>query len=171
MQEVSRHKFRAKLRSLADQWMHDGLPSAESLAIIANQLEADKQNRAIEGIWHRKPLMATATLDDGLGQGLGIIQLFARVVGLDIHPIGLVQPPEIILSACKRHQPDFLGLTVLQLDSEEDLARVGRGLTPSTRLIAGGPAFRLDRQMAERCKVHYVAQDVAHFIHFMCATS
>ena len=160
--------YRIKLQALADQWRKEGLPSAESLGIIADQLEADKQNWAIDGIWDQKPLIVTATLDDGIGQGLSTIHLFSRVIGLEIHALGLLQPPETIIEACKRLRPDFLGLTVLQLDSDDNLARVGHGLPSPTRLIAGGPAFRFDPEMADRCGVHFVARDVARFVDFMC---
>ncbi|MBI5897150.1 MAG: hypothetical protein HZB24_14495 [Desulfobacterales bacterium] len=86
---------------------------------------------------------------------------------MQVIPLGLVRPADAIVAACLAHHPEYLGLTVLQLDSEEDLARVGHRLPAGTCLIAGGPAFRYDPEMALRCGVHYVAANVAYFIDFL----
>ena len=111
--------------------------------------------------------MLTATLDDGMGHGLALIERFAAVMGVSVSPLGLLIKPEAIIAACTQAKPDFLGLTVLQLDSDDDLARVSRNLPANTCLIAGGPAFRYDPEMAERCAVSHVAENVAYFIDFV----
>lgn len=161
-------RFRIQLQCLSEQWGKNGLPSAQNLDRVAHQLEADKKKYRIQGIWRQKPMMVTATIDDGLGQGLNIIHRYAAVLGLKVHPLGLMQPPEKIITACRRYRPRFLGMTVLQLDSDDDLARISRQLPPETVLIAGGPVFKFDTDMAARCGIHFVAADVAHFIDFMC---
>jgi methylmalonyl-CoA mutase cobalamin-binding subunit len=161
-------RFRAQLQCLSDQWKNNGLPSALELDRVANQLEADKKKGGIQGIWRQKPMMVTATIDDGLGQGLNIIHRYAAVLGLKIHPLGLMQPPEKIIEACLHHRPRFLGMTVLQLDSDDDIARISRQLPPETTLIAGGPVFKFDTDMAARCGIHFVAANVACFIDFIC---
>ncbi len=58
-------------------------------------------------------------------------------------------------------------MTVLQLDSDDDLARVGHALPARTRLIAGGPVFKFDPDMADRCGIDYVAPSVAHFVAYL----
>jgi hypothetical protein len=69
---------------------------------------------------------------------------------------------------CRLRRPRFLGMTVLQLDSDDDLARISGQLPPETLFIAGGPVFEYDPDMAARCGIHFTATDVAHFIDFMC---
>jgi len=56
---------------------------------------------------------------------------------------------------------------MLQLDSEEELVSIAHRLPAGTCLIAGGPAFRHDPEMAQRCGVHYVAANVAYFIDYL----
>jgi methylmalonyl-CoA mutase cobalamin-binding subunit len=111
--------------------------------------------------------MITATLDDGMGHGLAIIERFATVLGMTVEKMGLLQEPEAIVTRCRTKIPDFLGLTVLQLDSDDDLARVSQGIPKKTCLIAGGAAFRHDPELADRCRVGFVAKNVAFFIDFI----
>jgi len=111
--------------------------------------------------------MITATLDDGLGQGLEIIRMFSEAAGLEIIELGLLVTPEKIITACKKNKPDLLGLTVLQFDSEEDILMLSRNLTPKTKIIAGGPVFTADREFARRAGIHFVARNVAYFIRFL----
>jgi methylmalonyl-CoA mutase cobalamin-binding subunit len=165
---TAEQRYRIQLQCLSKQWKTNGLPSAQELDRVAQKLEADKKKYRIQGIWGQKPMMVTATIDDGMGQGLNIIQRYAAVVGLEVHPLGLMQSPEKIVTACRQHRPRFLGMTVLQLDSDDDLTRISRQLPPETMLIAGGPVFKFDTDMAARCGIHFVAVDVAHFIDFMC---
>jgi hypothetical protein len=159
--------LREQLHHLSQQWMAQGLPTRERLETAAKQLADWKRRHAVQGLWPLRPRMVTATLDDGMGHGLALIERFAAVLGLSIHHLGLLQRPEPILSACHRMVPEFLGLTVLHPDSEDDLARIGSGLPPGTCLIAGGPAFTYDPAMAHRCAVAHRAQNVAYFIDFV----
>lgn len=165
--EDSVQSLRHQLEALSRTWIDQGLPSREQIVRCARTLIAWKEKHSGMGLWPEAPLLMTATLDDGIGQGIEIIGLFAEVLGMRVMPLGLVQPADAIVTACRRHCPDFLGLTVLQLDSDEALARVGHRLPPGTCLIAGGPAFRYDPEMAARCGVHHVAANVAYFIAFL----
>lgn len=164
----AREKFRLRLQNLSNTWKKNGLPSNQQLVSIARQLEGDKKKHGIQAIWSSCPLMVTTTIDDGLGQGLEIIHRYATVMGFEIHPLGLMQTPEKIVAECRARKPHFLGLTMLQLDSDDALAYIGHHLPRKTRLIAGGPVFKFDTEMAQRCGVHFVAPDVAHFVDFMC---
>ena len=160
-------QLRQKLRRMCDGWMAEGLPSREVLERTADELEQWKRRRQTIGIWPSRPLLATATLDDGLGQGLVIVERYAEVIGLEVERIGLLQRPQAIIDTCHRRQPAFLGLTVLQLDSDDALSRIGRSLPEHTLLIAGGPVFAFDGAMAARCHVDVVAADLAHFVDFL----
>ena len=111
--------------------------------------------------------MLTATVDDGLGQGLAVIERFAGAIGIQLIALGLLQSPEVIIAACRRHRPDYLGLTVLQFDSEDDLIQIARGLPSKTRIIAGGPVFTGEAGFAEQTGTHHTAKNVAAFLRFM----
>ncbi|MFZ1985071.1 MAG: cobalamin B12-binding domain-containing protein [Desulfatitalea sp.] len=159
--------LRRQLETLCREWIDQGLPSREQIVRCAQTLIRWKEQHSGLGLWPEAPLLMTATLDDGIGQGIEIIHLFAEALGMRVMPLGLLQPADAIVAACRQHCPAFLGLTVLQLDSEEELASVGQRLPPGTCLIAGGPAFRYDPEMATRCGVHHVAANVAYFIDFL----
>jgi hypothetical protein len=161
-------EFRSQLQSLSQEWLCNGTPAYQELDTMAVQLEKMKKALAIKGIWTEKPLMVTATLDDGLGQGLRTIHRYGDIIGLEIYSLGLLQTPETIIAACRRLRPRFLGLTVLQLDSDDDLGQIGKSLPRETSMIAGGPVFQYDPDMAQRCGVVAVCPNVAHFIDFMC---
>ena len=148
-------------------WTAQRGASRQDLDSAADELVRWKAIHRVGGLWPRRPLMLTATLDDGIGQGLQIIHRYADILGMDILPLGLLQTPEAITAACRKHEPDFLGLTILQLDSDDDLCQVGHSLPSKTMLIAGGPVFKFDPEMAERCKVGYVAGDASCFIEFL----
>jgi methanogenic corrinoid protein MtbC1 len=111
--------------------------------------------------------MVTATLDDGLGQGLKIIETFAEAIGMRLVSLGLLQSAATIVNACRDEKPDFLGLTVLQFDTEEALTAIAGQLPKNTRIVAGGPAFSGDPDFAERTGTHYAARNVAAFLRFM----
>ncbi len=160
-------QLRRKLGRLSGIWQQSGLPTAQGMETAADEIDRWKRRHGVKAIWRRPPLMVTATLDDGLGQGLRPIHRFAEIMGMRINHLGLLVNVEEILAACHRLQPDFVGLTVLQLDSDEALGRVGHGLPADTRLIAGGPVFKFDPDMGPRCGVGYVAAHVADFIDYL----
>lgn len=161
------HLLRRELERISRDWIEHGPPSREQIVSAACALTVLKQQHGISGLWHAPPRMLTATLDDAIGQGIAIIQLFGDVMGLGMKPLGLLQKPEKIVAACRTERPRYLGLTVLQLDSEEDLVFVGHHLPEGTHLIAGGPVFKYDPELASRCGVHAAPANVAYFIRYM----
>ena len=143
------------------------MPSRSGLEKKAGDLREWKVKTGGSGLWSTPPLMMTATLDDGLGQGLEVIRMFSEVAGLEIIELGLLVTPENIITACQKHTPDLLGLTVLQFDSEEDILMISRNLPSKTKIIAGGPVFTADPEFALRAGVHFAAKNVAYFIRFL----
>ena len=71
------------------------------------------------------------------------------------------------MSACRDLEPMLLGLTVLQFDTEEDLAFIARNIPATTRIVAGGPVFKADPDLAKRAGIHRVADDAADFLKFL----
>ena len=134
----------------------------------AGEILLDRKNASsIKGLWPSPPLMITATLDDAIGQGLTIIHLFSRLAGVDVKPLGLLQPPEKIIDACRQSLPDMLGMTILQFYSEETLCAMVHNLPPRTRVVVGGPIFRtLSPQELEQ-KGYLVLNDIRQFMDFL----
>ncbi len=159
--------FREKVGQICRQWISDGLPSRQVMESAADMLEQWKRRHGVSGLWKAAPLMLTATLDDGIGQGLSLIERFAAVAGFDVQRIGLLQHPGFIVEKCHILQPAMLGLTVLQLDSDESLAEVGQHRPAATAIVAGGPAFKFDPEMGRRCGVDYIAPNVAYFLDYL----
>ena len=143
------------------------MPSRSGLEKAAGELREWKVKTSASGLWDIPPLMITATLDDGLGQGLGVIRMFSETAGLEIIDLGLLVAPEKIITECKKNNPDLLGLTVLQFDSEEDILKISKNLPSKTKIIAGGPVFTADPEFARRTGVHFTAKNVAYFIRFL----
>lgn len=141
-----------------------GKPSRNALLDAASELLGIRQSKNLPGLWPVAPLMVTATIDDGFGHGLEVIRRFAEAVGLQTHPLGLLQKPEAIIAACNELMPAILGLTVLQFDSEEMLARIRDGIPARTQMICGGPVFQADPELAERAGVDHVAKDAVRFL-------
>lgn len=161
--------FRATVGRLANQWIATGLPSHQGLDEAAGNLACLRERLRVNGIWDQPPSMVTATLDDGLGKGLAIIEKYAVAVGIRLIPLGLMQTSEAVIDACHRLQPDYLGLTILQFDTEADLTCIANHLPRKTRIVAGGPVFAGDPDFAGRTGTHYAAKNVAHFLKFMLA--
>lgn len=161
------HAFRDAVDSLASQWLSAGLPSRQGLDEAAWTLERLRERLGVHSLWEDPPCMVTATLDDGLGQGLAVIEKYAVAIGIRLIPLGLMQPPAAIIDACHRHRPDFLGLTILQFDTEDDLTCIANNLPRKTRIVAGGPVFAGDLDFAGRTGTHYAAKNVAAFLRFM----
>lgn len=159
--------FRDAVRETADGWLADGLPSRQVLEESAVRLLRLRQKLQIPGLWEHPPCMVTATLDDGLGQGLAIIEQFADAIGVRLVSLGLLQPAAAIVNACRDEKPDFLGMTILQFDTEETLTTIAGQLPQKTRIVAGGPAFTGDPDFADRTGTHYAARNVAAFLRFM----
>jgi hypothetical protein len=83
---------------------------------------------------------------------------------------GLLQTKEAIVKDCRRHAPDFLGLTILQFDTEEDLLYISQKIPENTRIVAGGPVFTSDPDFAARTGTHLAAKNVAEFLRIMLET-
>jgi methylmalonyl-CoA mutase cobalamin-binding subunit len=159
--------FRNAVHQLAGDWISSGLPSHQAVDQAADRLLSLRDKLGIQGLWALPPVMVTATLDDGLGQGLAVIEKYATTIGMRLVSLGLMQTPEAVIAACHREQPDFLGMTVLQFDSEDDLIVIAANLPRRTRIVAGGPVFSGDPEFAERTGTHYAAKHVAYFLRFM----
>jgi methylmalonyl-CoA mutase cobalamin-binding subunit len=160
-------EFREAVGDKARQWQAAGLPSRQSLDQTAQELVCLRNQLKVLCIFRQPPCMVTATLDDGLGQGLGIIERYAAAIGIRLISLGLMQPPPVIVAACRRHRPEFLGMTILQFDTEDDLRTISENLPRNTRIIAGGPVFSADPGFAARTGTHYAARNVADFLQFM----
>ncbi len=156
--------FRRVVEHIVAHWRNDGLPSGSALLKAADELERQRIALHSPGLWEVVPILVTATIDDGIGQGISIIGRFAGAVGIDVKPIGLMQSVEAIVDACLSLQPEFLGLTVLQFDSEPIVAEIARRIPKKIRLICGGPVFRADPEFAERTGVHAAALHVGEFL-------
>jgi methylmalonyl-CoA mutase cobalamin-binding subunit len=111
--------------------------------------------------------MLTATLDDGWGHGLEVIQALAEAAGIRVETLGLLQQPQAIVAACRREMPDLLGLTVLQFDSDDAVRHIVDHLPPTTILVAGGAAYQYDAEFAERTRTPVVARNGAAFLRFL----
>jgi methylmalonyl-CoA mutase cobalamin-binding subunit len=163
--------FRDAVDRIASQWLSAGPPSRQVIDEAADRLQLLRDEQNGQGLWTHPPVMATATLDDGLGQGLAVIERYASVIGMRLITLGLMQAPEAVVDACRRHRPDFLGLTVLQFDTEDDLKFIADHLPTKTRILAGGPVFSGDADFAQRTGIHYVARHVGDFLRFMLHTA
>ena len=155
------------LRNVLARWKADGRPSRSALLYEADRLSDWKKTSRIDSLWVSPPLLVTATVDDGWGQGLEIIHRYAQVVGVRHQFLGLLQTPESIIDSCCRLIPDFLGLTVLQFDSEEVVTKISERIPADTLLIAGGPVLAADTDFARRAGIDQPANHVADFIEFL----
>jgi methylmalonyl-CoA mutase cobalamin-binding subunit len=162
-------EFRQKLLDCLHGWERIS-PTRESYLNAARELTAWRSERGHSGLWEPPPLMVTATIDDGWGHGLEVIEKLAQAAGVKIHSLGLLQSPESIVNACLELSPRLLGLTVLQLDSDDWVADIVRGLPPSTLLVAGGPAFQYDEDFARRTGTHVVVKNGAAFLQFLVSS-
>jgi methanogenic corrinoid protein MtbC1 len=159
--------LRDRLNRLAAVLLADGRPSRTELAAAAAELEQWKTRQAVTGLWPEPPLMVTATLDDAMGHGLDLIHQYARLAGLQVMPLGLLQAAETVAAVCRNLEPTLLGLTVLQFDTEADLAFIAGHIPEATRIVAGGPVFKADPELAQRVGIHRVAADAADFLQFL----
>jgi hypothetical protein len=164
---MNEQDLRLKLQNLVKNWQNAGLPSRDVLIKTAHELIKEKQDAGHGSLWPGPPLFATATVDDAWGHGLDIIELYAKAAGMRVVRLGLLLSAEEIISACRRRLPDFLAMTVLQIDTEEDLVQIGHSLPSKTRLIAGGPVFKARPDMARTAGIRFVAKDAAAFLEYL----
>ena len=159
--------MRDDIQALLQKWRQSGKPTREDYLTGAQTLDTLRRESPRRGLWPEPPLMITATLDDGWGHGLDVIEALAAAVGVTVHRLGVLQRPAEIIAACREQRADLLGLTVLQFDSDDDLSEITRGLPPETTLIAGGAAFIYDPEFAARTGTRHVARDGAAFLDFL----
>jgi methylmalonyl-CoA mutase cobalamin-binding subunit len=162
-------EFRQKLLDCLHGWESIS-PTRESYLNTAGELSAWRSERGHPGLWEPPPLMVTATIDDGLGHGMEVIENLAEAAGVRIHSLGLLRSPDDIVKACLELTPRLLGLTVLQLDSDDWVADIVRRLPSSTLLVAGGPAFQYDEDFARRTGTHVVVKNGAAFLKFLISS-
>ncbi|MCF8079102.1 MAG: cobalamin-dependent protein [Desulfobacterales bacterium] len=158
-----RRILRKSIEDLINHWEADGMPGRDRLIEQAQALK----EAGCPGLWASAPTMITATIDDGIGQGIDLIGRFAEAVGVRVEFLGLMQSPERIVQEARKQDADLAGVTVLQLDTEPVLSHIARQLPQETKLIAGGPAFSLDPELADRAGVSFVARDAAAFLRFL----
>ena len=160
--------LREKLASLVQEWQDDALPSRYAFEFIASDLAEWKQTNRISGLWDTPPTMITATLDDFMGKGIETIELFAKIAGIEVTPLGVMQSAETIVKECIKQQPALLGLTVLRTFVFEDLVYIGHNIPSNTLLIVGGgPCLQSNPEIATQANLHFVAKDIKDFIQFL----
>lgn len=115
--------------------------------------------------------MMGATLDDAWGLGIELILKYAGVLGMATKYLGVLLPWQDIVAACRPFRPDYLGLTLLQLDSEDDVIALRKQLPAQVKIIAGGPVFKLDADLRERAGIDVVAKDLTAFLRFCLETA
>ena len=166
-----RHRLRARISSLLSDWEASGLPGRTTLHGIADTLMEWRSGNEIPGLWKTPPRMVGATLDDAWGVGIELILKYAKVLGVETHYLGVLVPLPDIVAACNTLRPDYLGLTILQLDSEDDLAALREQLPPEVKIIAGGPVFKIDADLQGRVGIDFVAENLAAFLPFLMRTA
>jgi len=162
-----RHRLRTRISSLLSAWKASGLPGRTTLHDIADGLLEWRSGNNIPGLWKTPPRMMGATLDDAWGLGIELILKYAKVLGVETHYLGMLVPWPDIVAACSTFHPDYLGLTILQLDSEGDVAALRAHLPASVKMIAGGPVFKITADMQERVKIDFVAKDLSAFLNYL----
>jgi hypothetical protein len=160
-----------KIQGLLDQWQVTGIPGRDALHTIAEELLAWRKDNRIPGLWDPPPRMLGATLDDGWGLGIAVILKFAAAMGVETQMAGVLQSWESIADACRDFKADYVGLTVLQFDTEDDIIALRYHLPKKTRIIAGGPVFQYDPEFQQRTNVDLTARDVAEFIKLLLNTA
>ena len=152
-------------------WRIKGVPGRWELLEIGNELSGWCADNNFSGLWDMRPLMVGATLDDAWGMGLELILKFAGVLGMETRLLGLFLPWTEVADQCQQLRPDFLGMTVLQFDTEDDLIALRQNLPEKTRLIVGGPIFRTDTGIQDRASIDYICQNLSDFIQLMLRLS
>jgi len=161
---------RLLLKTYLHQWLANFSTmntSRESLIKSCKAIEQFMVKNTIKSLWCNSPILLTATLDDALGYGLDIIEKFSSTLGMTVTRIGLMVEPKTIIEACQNKCPDFLGMTVLQFDSEDELQMISKALPEKTCFIAGGPLFKQNSNFARNCGIHVPINSVEEYIHYL----
>lgn len=160
-------ELRKRLQCLLQTWRETGAPPRWQLMNTLQEIVAWKDERRANGIYSAPPLMLTATLDDGWGHGLEVIEMCARAAGVYVERLGLLRSAEQIIERCRQLCPQLLGMTVLQLDSEPSLSLITSELKDCTQILVGGPPFQIEPELADRTGVDFVAKNVTDFLDFI----
>ncbi len=160
--------LQAALADLADLLADKPGMSGSEVLSRGRELLTWKTSQQLDGIFKTPPTLMTATLDDGIGQGLKSIHCFAELAGMKTVPLGLMQAPETIIAECRRQVPDFLGLTVLHYETEERLCSdIIPQLPDSVQVIAGGPIFATMSEAVLAAKPYRVLNNIKVFLNFL----
>ncbi|MFO8086144.1 MAG: hypothetical protein R6U27_17690 [Desulfobacterales bacterium] len=162
--EDPKQLLRDRLVTMLSEWKNSGIPTRHGFQIAAEETVKWKKKNNISGLWENPPSLVTATIDDGWGHGLQLIHLWAKAAGMKVYSMGLLKTPQEIINKCRQIQPDFLGMTVLQFDTEDDLILITRNLPSKTYCIVGGPIFSADPELAGRAGINEVAKNAADFL-------
>ncbi len=157
------------LRELAD--LEKKPCSRERLVSWAEKFIDYKKTRNFTGFFKTPQTMLTATIDDGLGMGIELISLYAKVAGIDIIKLGIMLSAEEIIEGCNRYMPDYLGLTVLQFDTQDELIKIADKIDKNIKIIAGGPVFSLNTNFLKESKVNYTAKNAPDFLRIIIKIS
>lgn len=162
--------LRHKLSGILDEWQVCDFPSRYEIEASAHELLDWKQANGIISLWDRRVTMLTATLDDALGQGIKIIEMFAEIAGIEVTPLGILQSPDTIIASCTELRPSFLGLTVLRTYAYDDLLHIGKSIPATVKLIVGGgPFLQTETELIEKAGVDFIARDITSFLDFLLA--
>ncbi len=125
--------FKAHLLEAVNRWRRDGLPGRWRLLRDLEELEALRKAIPASQTPPSEifPLLYLATIDDGWGHGLEVIEAAARAAGARTVRLGLLCSAESILAPCAQKPPHILGLTILHGDSEPVVREIVRGLPPN----------------------------------------
>ncbi len=145
--------------------------SREMLVSWAEEFLAYKKAKNFTGFLKKPQTMLTATIDDGLGMGIELISLYAKVAGIDVIKLGIMLSAEEIIDGCNRYKPDYLGLTVLQFDTQDDLIKISKNIDKNIKIIAGGPVFNLNTNFIKESGIDYVAKNAPDFLRLIIKIS
>lgn len=163
--------FKARLLETGERWCRDGLPGRWRILRDLHDLAALKEAIPPSRMPPPEsfPKLYVATIDDGWGHGLDVIEAAGRAAGAHTTRLGLLCSADRILEACAHQPPHILGLTVLHGDSEPVVREIVRGLSSPVRIWAGGPVFTWDPDFAQRTGIHEVVGDVGVFLQRLSA--
>jgi methylmalonyl-CoA mutase cobalamin-binding subunit len=163
-------KLRKIVDELTNNWKNDPKISWTQIYGIGEKLLEWKTQKNIAGLWQYPPKMITATMDDGIGQGLKLIHLFSRIAGLEIVPLGLMQSRETIINECNKQCPEFLGMTILQFETEEILNTIIPQFPEKMIVLAGGPIFKMipddDIQNKKYFSFHHISEYLTFLLNY-----
>lgn len=163
----SPNRLLTRIQTLLDTWRQTGVPPRATLHETADALLQWRREEGLPGLWKNPPRMLGATLDDGWGHGIQLILKYAEALGVETVFSGLLLTWEQIVAACRAQSTDILGLTVLQLDTEDLLIPLRAHLPSHIKIVAGGPVFAIDPELSERVGIDDVARDAGEFINIL----